>query len=368
MVISRWRSATTSRPALWAFATLGVVALLAAAGWLVLKLPAELYSYVPDPKDRADVEATTRTGFIAGLAGLAALGSLAVTARTYRLTLQSQLTDRYTKAVAQLGDDKLDIRLGGIYALERLAVDSKRDHSTVVEVLSAYIRERTRGNTRTRPLGRRTAHPLDLPRAPEPLAVDIQAALTVLGRLPNRRGVSRADLSGANLTGARLNGADLTGADLRRADLTGALLHGVNLTKALLSGANLAKAQFNGANLTEAQLCGANLTNAWLVRTNMTEAQLGRALLEVKIGGVLGLDIVDTDLRGAKLSGADLTNAVLHGAKLNNANLVGANMAKAINLEQEQLDSARGSEDTLLPDGLTRPGAWAAAKWPNLAH
>lgn len=98
---------------------------------------------------------------IAGLASLAALGSLTVTVRTYRLSLQGQLTDRYTTAVAQLGDDKLEIRPGGIYALERLAVDSKRDHPTAVEVLSAYVRERTRATTRARPPGRRTAYFLD---------------------------------------------------------------------------------------------------------------------------------------------------------------------------------------------------------------
>jgi hypothetical protein len=41
-------------------------------------------------------------------------------------------SDRYTKAIEQLGSDKLDLHLGGIHALERIAVDSKRDRSTVV--------------------------------------------------------------------------------------------------------------------------------------------------------------------------------------------------------------------------------------------
>ena len=30
------------------------------------------------------------------------------------------MTYRYTKAVEQLGSDKLDVRIGGIYALERV--------------------------------------------------------------------------------------------------------------------------------------------------------------------------------------------------------------------------------------------------------
>ncbi|TKK85217.1 hypothetical protein FDA94_26455 [Herbidospora galbida] len=56
------------------------------------------------------------------------------TRRTFRLGEQGHVTDRYTKAIEQLGSDKLDIRLGGIYALERIARDSARDHPTVMEV------------------------------------------------------------------------------------------------------------------------------------------------------------------------------------------------------------------------------------------
>jgi hypothetical protein len=52
---------------------------------------------------------------------------------------QGHITERYTKAIEQLGSDKLDVRLGGIYALEQIAVDSRRDHPTVVEVLSAFV-------------------------------------------------------------------------------------------------------------------------------------------------------------------------------------------------------------------------------------
>ena len=51
------------------------------------------------------------------------------------------MTDRYTKATEQLGSDKIDMRIGGIYQPERLARVSARDHPTVMEVLSAFIRE-----------------------------------------------------------------------------------------------------------------------------------------------------------------------------------------------------------------------------------
>lgn len=51
------------------------------------------------------------------------------------------MTDRYTKAIDQLRSDKLDERIGGIYALDRVARDSFTDHPTAIDVVAAFIRE-----------------------------------------------------------------------------------------------------------------------------------------------------------------------------------------------------------------------------------
>jgi hypothetical protein len=67
------------------------------------------------------------------------------TARNFRVSREGQATDRYTKAITQLGDDKPDVRIGGIYALERVARDSKKDHPAVMEVLAAFVREHSPG-------------------------------------------------------------------------------------------------------------------------------------------------------------------------------------------------------------------------------
>ena len=69
-------------------------------------------------------------------AGLLAAGALVFTARNFTLSREGQVTDRYTKAIEQLGSDKLDVRIGGIYALERVARDSAKDHPTIMEVLA----------------------------------------------------------------------------------------------------------------------------------------------------------------------------------------------------------------------------------------
>lgn len=218
--------------------------------------------------------------------------------RTAALTEQGQTTDRYTKAIEQLGSDKLDIRIGGIYALERIARDSSRDRSTIIEVLATFVREHSYDDDVNAP-----ATPDQLQQDPDAVGrfrPDLQAALTVLGRLDHSDIPEAVDLTGIRACRADLFG-DLSRAALRDADLRAANLAGANLARADLSNANLAGASFFLADLTEAQLADANLA-------------------------------------GASLNNACLNNAYLGGANLNDTNLVAA-----------ILDNAHGLPPNLVP-------------------
>ena len=73
-------------------------------------------------------------------------------------------------------------------------------------------------------------------------------------------GGERADLSRANLSGANLSRADLSWANLSGANLSGANLSRANLSRADLSGANLSRANLSRADLSWANLSGANLS------------------------------------------------------------------------------------------------------------
>jgi hypothetical protein len=224
-------------------------------------------------------------------------------------TQQGQITERFTRAVEQLGkgddgsdaptkkgapevpDKNLAVRLGGIYALERISKDSKDDYPAVMEVLTAFVRQHAlwAGGS-----GEETLKP------------DIQAILTVLGRrkLSYGQGESqRLDLSATDLAGAVLVEANLAGANLKRTHFENA-----DLSRARLNGAQLIGAQFNDGSI--------------LKRANLR----------------------DCDLRGASLRGADVTDADLTGADLSNADL-----REAKGLTPAQLKSAR-SYDRLLTD------------------
>src|SRR5688500_4199853 len=73
-----------------------------------------------------DVRATLRQA-LAGACLLLGLyftaRTLQVNRRTLELNTEGQITERFTKANDQLGNGSLDVRLGGIYALERIAKD-----------------------------------------------------------------------------------------------------------------------------------------------------------------------------------------------------------------------------------------------------
>jgi uncharacterized protein YjbI with pentapeptide repeats len=264
-------------------------------------------------KDRADALNSIRGQALGVLTGVLATVAIYYTAhnattarralahsqqaarRTAELTEQGQVTERYTKAIEQLGSDKLDIRIGGIYALERIARDSTRDQPTIVEVLAAFIREHSHDRD-ANAIGR--------------LRPDLQAALTVLAR--RRSDNTLVDLRNAALRTAGLNAANLLSASLRSADLREAHLILARMESAILDGANLASAHMLRANLHNASLCGADLTGADLPQANLSGADLTRA-----------------NLTGANLSGADLTRANLTGANLRDANLADANLSDA---------------------------------------
>ena len=204
-------------------------------------------------------------------AGLLAAGALVFTARSLALSRAGQVAGRYAQALEQLGCEEHDVRTGGIRALEHVARDSPRHHPAVMEMLAAFIRERSRQHWPP-------PHPGGQAREGSPRP-DVQAAVTVVGRRLTGRDLSPVDLAGADLTGADLTGADLTGAVLAHAVLARADLLAAKLVRADLCGADLGGARLTGANLEGADLTGADLTDADLAGAYLASAELTRAEL-----------------------------------------------------------------------------------------
>lgn len=271
----------------------GFIAVSLLVVW-VLPSVLTMHPHVRTAAERHNAEAAARTGLVAFVGVLGALGGLYYTSRTVRVSREAQnsantyasetsrlsqqtldlsergqITDRYSKAVAQLGSQSPEVCVGAIYALGQIMIDSGRYERPIVAVLSAFIRRRAKRRD-----------DLDAPWPADEAERDevkpsfaIQAALNVL--IESRPLATPPDLRDADLRGARLRGGQLAGASFRRS----------YLYKAKLPGANLRGAAFVNADLTGAQLLEADLTGADMKRARLTRGSITAAQLEVLRSG-----------------------------------------------------------------------------------
>jgi hypothetical protein len=161
-------------------------------------------------------------------AGATLLGAVVVavgTFRTIQVTREGQITERFTRAIEQLGSKEDDVRLGAIYALERIAGDSQRDHGPIMEVLTAYIRKRA-------------PWPPSDEKGPK-TQNDVQAVLAVIGRREVSYDKYDLDLRSTDLRGAKFGEAKLKGVNLEGAHLEDAHLNGADFRGAHLKGTHL---------------------------------------------------------------------------------------------------------------------------------
>lgn len=307
-----WWRANYLAPVFWLAGPLGLFWL-----WLIVTVAVNLAAQLTDPIPGADDPPGRRAYFygvgltITGLGALLAAPFVLIrawinerqaqTAERQAATAESgQITDRFTKAIDQLGSEQMAVRLGAIYALERIAEDSERDHIPIMETLCAFIRENANRDVDTGKMREIADLPDEL--RPDwkalteeerddarkkirehfgparPLRADVQAAFAVIGRRREQRRRMererkpepfRLDFRRANLQGLDLSGLDFAHADLRETRLEGASLRG-----AKMEGADLTMARMEGANLKWANLRSANLWDCYIARTSLRSADL----------------------------------------------------------------------------------------------
>ena len=207
-----------------------------------------------------------------------------IVAHRQALTAQSQaetaqrglMNERYQKATEMLGSDVLTVRLGGIYALQRLAEeDPEQYHVQIMRLFCAFVRYPVQDQTKN--------------AEGKTLDEDVQAIMEILGardRLKFEKFASfRLDLRGANLRHGWLEESNLAGVNFEGADLTGASLAAARLSPVLLFIPSISEEQPIRANLTDANLTG----------TDLTLANLGGANLS-------GINLTDANLTGTDLT------------------------------------------------------------------
>lgn len=268
----------------------------------------------------------------------------------------------------------IEVRLGAIYLLEKLAREHRDLHWPIMEILCAYVRENA-GPPKPPPsndllqayaarLYKQTDAQGDLIAAREDQLgrprVDIQAAITVIGRRSakqldwekdSRRFNLRAyqfDLSNSNLALVKFDHLNYSRTNFQFSSLEGAEFNFANLEATELFSAYLAGATFSYANLQDARLTNSHLEGAFLNGVNLEDAILCAAHLD---GAFLhGAHLERTDLSETHFNGAFFTNINLDDAFMDYADL-----REAKDIKQEMIDSTWGNQNTLLPQGIERP-------------
>ncbi len=278
-----------------------------------------------------------------------------------------------------LGSEVLAVRLGGIYALQRLAEEyPDHYHIQVMRLLCAFVRLPTKDQSLE------SRQPTIEPGTLLGIRQDVDAIMQAIGsrsslRIALERKMGfRLDLRGANLHGTQLLDADLshvmfhharlsnvnfantdlTDSFLSYADLSQAEFHdmkftGTRLWSTNLSGAILQGAELPGIGFHYANLAGTNLLRANLYGANFQEAAAAKAWFEganLSEAGFLGADLSGAHFSGADLSGAHFWDADLSRANLADANLSGAEFSvggrqATKGLTQAQLDRAEVETD-----------------------
>ena len=342
------RPERSSRSLSWiAVAVFGLIAVAAtlAALWLLPAWVADWDGVAKTGSVRVASQNATRQSILWIAGGTIAIITLVFTWRRDQvarvradLDRDANFTTRYTEAITQLGSENVAIRLGGVYALERIAIDSERDRQTITDVLAAVLRLPPLGSDSPEPPGWGEKN-------------DRAGAIAVLVRLRHLSPGLRLDLNGAQLFRAKLDGANLTdaiftGANLEQADLRAAIVirtrfFGTRLVNADLQEARgealMIEADLSSANLNKADLSDADLLYSTLKDAKLREARLDRVNLH-------GVNATNADFSSASLRSAVMSRAIFTNARFTDADRSDAlesDVDLGASFDWRRLDAAR---------------------------
>lgn len=220
----------------------------------------------------------------------------------------------------EISEPNLEVRIGAIYALERIAQDSPRDHIQIVDVICAYIRnnaQQTNLTVREAPFKRATIRP------------DVQVALQVLGRRrENGKRIERQRFHRMDLSGT-----DLSGADFSKGDFFGAILANCRLEACDFDETDLGGAQFQGS-----LLCYSTFWNTKLVGADFSHSKISPTKWTTSINRA--------ELSGACFFGADLSDLKIFPPRVGSSITVGNGDTKLYyHIERLRKDAMEAKEE-----------------------
>ncbi|MGC1503559.1 MAG: pentapeptide repeat-containing protein [Sulfitobacter sp.] len=174
----------------------------------------------------------------------------------------------------------LDVRIGGLFALERIARDNADYHLQVVELICAYIR----GNSPQMGLEPSLFFGSFNRKRPRQ---DIQTAITILGRRPDQgKQLEAKQKFRVDLRFCDLSGADFSNGDFSASNLTLCRLEGANFVKTMLHGTRFTSSLINFSDFFQADLKGARFDQVVLSQPKPKPGSMNETILSAKLYGV----------------------------------------------------------------------------------
>ena len=271
--------------------------------------------------------------------GVAVLGAAYFGWKRLEVNQEGQITERFTRAIDQLGSEKLEVRLGGIYALERIAKDSEKDTTTVLEVLCSYLREHTAG-IQSIPADIDYSDPVFVHiqlfnKLHMQLSADQKACLSIVGRVCSPEGFSKY-LKGACIGGTEQVNSSFTNSSFEKSFLCAARFDESNFYNSWFVSAVAVGMDFSSSDCSNISIIRSDFRYCRALKTNFTNAYL-----------------IESDF-----SGAFLEETYLYGTGFKRSRLLGTRMERALGLTKHQIESAIIDRETKLPDYLMDDPEW----------
>ncbi len=257
----------------------------------------------------------------------------------------------------EISEPNLEVRIGAIYALERIARQNLDYHIQIMEILTTYVRENApislastspdeafegfvnngmdhyQAAEKAAPLGDVQEAEDEWYRSLQGPRADIYAALIVIGRRSDKQ--IRAELSNNRHT--------------KRAFL-------LDFRRTSLQGADLSRLSFQNALIEDTALHGANFTEAGLKHADFTNASLKRVSFR-------NSDLRGVNFRWSKAERADFGSSIWDDATLtlplfwSGASLQRVDLSRTA-IDQSLIKDCYGDRSTLLPSNCFPPEHW----------
>ena len=234
--------------------------------------------------------------------------------------MKNEMDRKFKSTASLLGSDDAFARMGAIYSLYQIAIESEAHRVQAAAALCKYVRSKTQEKSYKKLC---YWHPLaEIQTAIDVLFKDTPGETGLYPRFPN--------LPPANLTGARLDGTNFAKTKCQTAIFKKSSLYGADFSGAYCRDADFRNALCVRAIFADADCRDANFRKANCQEANFAKAHCQRALFsgaQCQGANFSSARCLMVKFNHAHFQDANFQGALCQGASFSKANCQGANFA-----------------------------------------